>query len=140
MMNNCNILNINLLTANSLSTNYGFFSTISAGTFYGDGSHLTGISGGSSAIPPFLSTNTLSTNILTAQQGFISSLQVDSLQIGETSGYIYMPDILTSTISSVLVYGQFIGDGSLLTGLQTGWVSTATTDLNMKHAWQWERG
>jgi hypothetical protein len=153
-MNNCNIVGVNLLGAVSISTNYGFFSTISAGfvfgQFVGDGSRLTGISGGggASAVPPFLSTQTLSTNLLTASnistdsistnhlyglQGFISSLQVDALQIGATNGYIYIPDLLTSTISSVLVYGQFIGDGSRLTGLQTGWVSTATSYLNMNN-------
>ena len=66
------------ISTNSMSTNYGFFSTISVGTMFGkyvgDGSGLTGISGGggSSAIPAFVSTNTLSTGILNV--GFISSI------------------------------------------------------------------
>ena len=64
------------ISSYSLSTTLGYFSTISSGTFYGkyigDGSGLTGISGGSSAIPAFVSTNTLSTGILNV--GFISSI------------------------------------------------------------------
>ena len=134
-------INITSISTNTISTNHVY-----AYQYHGDGSQLTGISGGgSSAVPPFLSTNTLSTNLLTAsnvstnslstnyltgKQAFISSLQVDSLQIGETSGYIYMPDIQTSTISSVLVYAQFVGDGSRLTGIPAAG-GVATTLLNM---------
>jgi hypothetical protein len=65
------------ISSYSLSTTLGYFSTISSGAFYGkfigDGSLITGISGGgSSAIPAFVSTNTLSTGILNV--GFISSI------------------------------------------------------------------
>ena len=92
---------------------------IYASTYYGDGSLLTGISaGGLSVIPPYLSSILLSTNGLTAQsissgQGlfsslmatnsYISSLIVDSLTLGLYSGYVSMTDVLTSTISSVIV-------------------------------------
>ena len=41
-----------------------------------------------------------------------------------------MPDIQTSTISSVLVYSQFVGDGSRLTGIPAAG-GVATTLLNM---------
>ena len=92
---------------------------IYASTYHGDGSLLTGISaGGLSVIPPYLSSILLSTNGLTAQsissgQGlfsslmatnsYISSLIVDSLTLGLYSGYVSMTDVLTSTISSVIV-------------------------------------
>ena len=92
---------------------------IYASTYHGDGSLLTGISaGGLSVIPPYLSSILLSTNDLTAQsissgQGlfsslmatnsYISSLIVDSLTLGLYSGYVSMTDVLTSTISSVIV-------------------------------------
>ena len=46
------------ISTSSLSTNYGFFSTISSGNIYGkhygDGSALTGIATGMSALPPTL--------------------------------------------------------------------------------------
>jgi hypothetical protein len=66
------LLTASNISAAAISTNYGFFSTISAGTifakFVGDGSQLTGITGGGgiSIVPPFLSTTTLSTGFLTA--------------------------------------------------------------------------
>ena len=49
-MTAANVVAVNI-SATIISTNYGFFSTISAGTIYGkfigDGSGLTGIVGGS---------------------------------------------------------------------------------------------
>jgi hypothetical protein len=104
-------LSTGLLTAsnvstNSLSTNYGFFSTISAGSIYskfiGDGSSLTNVS---YAVPPVLSTTTLSTNVLTA-----SNVSTNSL----STNYGFF-----STISSGLITSKFAGDGSLLTNLPT---------------------
>ena len=102
-----NLIAINTSTTTT-STNYGFFSTISAGRifgrFVGDGSGLTGIaSGGISIIPPVLSTTLLSTGNLTAcniSVGVISTIY----------GFF-------STISAGSVFGRFVGDGSLLTNL-----------------------
>jgi hypothetical protein len=91
-----------------LSTSYGFFSTISAGTifgrFVGDGSLLTGLpASGLSALPPILSTTLLSTGNLTA-----SNISVGVLST--TYGFF-------STISAGTIFGRFVGDGSLLTGI-----------------------
>ena len=87
------------ISATTISTTYGFFSTISAGAIYarfiGDGSQLTGISG-TFAVPPILSTNILSTGILTASnistisfstgRGFASSFGINNLTTSTTFG------------------------------------------------------
>ena len=150
------LLTVSNLSAITLSTSYGFFSTLSAGIIYGrfvgDGSGLTGIAGGVSVLPPVLSTTLLSTGILTASnistiaistntgyassftagalfvtttnvqnglfssissgQGYISSLRVDSLQIGLSTGYINMGDLITTTLSSGSVRTVNISAGS----------------------------
>jgi hypothetical protein len=99
------------ISTSSLSTNEGFFSTLGIENLI--------------AQQAFFST--LGTENFTGIQGYISSLIVDSIQIGQTTGFITMGDVLTnsistnngffSTISTGSIFGQFIGDGSLLTGL-----------------------
>ena len=111
-----------------ISTNNAFITLLSSpaiyGKFYGDGSAITGISGGGSggiaSLPPILSTTLLSTGLLTARnistttisttQGFISSLTVNTLQIGETTGFITMGDLLTNSISTNRAYISSIND------------------------------
>jgi trimeric autotransporter adhesin len=112
-----NLIAVNISTTTT-STNYGFFSTISAGTIYakfvGDGSGLTGIaSGGLSIIPPVLSTTFMSTGFLTARN---ISIGVMSTSYG-----------FFSTISAGTVFGRFVGDGSLLTNLP---VTSALTTVS----------
>jgi hypothetical protein len=91
------------VSAITMSTNYGFFSTISAGTifakFVGDGSGLTGIpSGGISIVPPVLSTTLLSTGILTASN---ISTTVISTNAGFASSF-FINRLTTSTVSALL--------------------------------------
>ena len=184
------LLTVSNKSSVTISTSYGFFSTISAGTVYGkfigDGSLLTGITGvGAYAVPPTLSTNILSTGILNASnistvtistnagyassfvintltasttiglfgtfstlsttQLFASSIVVNSLMIGGSLGYINMGDIVTTSLSTIIIntgsinatgmsttfgffstisagsiYGKFVGDGSGLTGIASG--------------------
>jgi len=101
-----NLIAVNI-SATIISTNYGFFSTISAGTifgrFVGDGSALTGIASGGLILPPLLSTTFLST-------GFLSARNISSLTMSTNYGFF-------STISAGTVFGRFVGDGSLLTNL-----------------------
>jgi archaellum component FlaC len=108
------LLSTGLLTASNISTatistNYGFFSTLSAGTIYGkfvgDGSGLTGITsgGGISIVPPILSTTLLSTGLLTASN-------ISAATISTNYGFF-------STLSSGTIYAKFVGDGSLLTNV-----------------------
>jgi hypothetical protein len=128
-----NTLSTNLITAsnistNAISTNQAFITLLSSpaiyGTFYGDGTNLTGVSGGGgggmASLPPILSTTLLSTGLLTAcnissatistTQAFISSLTVNTLQIGETTGFITMGDLLTNSISTNNAYISSIKD------------------------------
>jgi hypothetical protein len=107
-----------------MSTNYGFFSTISAGTIYakfvGDGSGLTGITGatgGISAFPPVLSTTLLSTGLLTA-----SNISVVTM----STNYGFF-----STLSSGTVYGKYIGDGSGLINLTTSSLSLSSGNISI---------
>ena len=113
-----------LITAASISTTYGWFSTISAGIVYGrfigDGSGLTGITGGSggvAVIPPVLSTTFLST-------GFLSARNISAITMSTNQGFF-------STISTGTVYGRHIGDGSGLTNLPTSSLSLSTGNISI---------
>ena len=122
------------VSAAVVSTNYGFFSTISTGSVYGkhfgDGSALTGIASGMSALPPILSTSVMSSGILTGNListfnlsttfGYISSLTVDSLSFGVANGFINMGDIITTSMSSIQTFTSTL----LTTNLQVGIVSS----------------
>jgi len=128
-----NVIATNISTS-TLSTNYGFFSTISSaniyGKHYGDGSALTGIASGMSALPPTLSTSLMSSGIITGNListlnisttfGYISSLTVDSLSFGIVNGFINMGDVITTSLSSI----QTITSSLLTTNLQVGIVSS----------------
>jgi hypothetical protein len=117
-----NVVALNV-SATTMSTNYGFFSTISAGIVYGkfvgDGSGLTGITsgGGVSALPPILSTTLLSTGLLTA-----SNISVATM----STNYAFF-----STLSSGNIYGKHIGDGSGLTNLTTSSLSLSTGNISI---------
>ena len=122
------------ISTSSLSTNYGFFSTISSGNIYGkhygDGSALTGIATGMSALPPTLSTALMSSGIITGNListlnisttfGYISSLTVDSLSFGIANGFINMGDVITTSMSSIQTFTSSL----LTTNLQVGIVSS----------------
>ena len=122
------------VSAAVVSTNYGFFSTISTGSVYGkhfgDGSALTGIASGMSALPPILSTSVMSSGILTGNListlnlsttfGYISSLTVDSLSFGVANGFINMGDVITTSMSSIQTFTSTL----LTTNLQVGIVSS----------------
>jgi trimeric autotransporter adhesin len=130
-VNNLRTLITSNLSAAVISTNYGFFSTISTGSIYGrhigDGSLLTGIA---NAIPPVLSTNLMSSGIITGNListatlsttfGYISSLTVDSLSFGAANGFINMGDVITTSISSIQTFTSSL----LTTNLQVGVVSS----------------
>jgi hypothetical protein len=142
------LLSTGLLTASNISaatisTNYGFFSTLSSGTIYarfvGDGSLLINVpfSLSQNISVNSISTTTISTSAgfassftigtlslttatvqnglfssISAGQGYISSLRVDSLQIGLSTGYINMGDLITTTLSSGSVRTANISSGS----------------------------
>jgi len=120
LVTTANLIAVNI-SAGAVSTNYGFFSTISAGTIYakfvGDGSGLTGIaSGGISIVPPVLSTTFLST-------GFLSASNVSAITMSTNYGFF-------STISAGTIYGKFAGDASLLTAIpNTGAVLTVSNNV-----------
>jgi hypothetical protein len=115
------LLTASNISTNSLLTNYGFFSTISSGTitarFVGDGSGLTGITAGLSALPPFLSTTILSTGLLTA-----SNISTNSL----STNYGFF-----SSISSGNIQGKFLGDGSSLSNLTTSSLSLSSGNISI---------
>jgi hypothetical protein len=115
-----------IVTATSMSTTFGWFSTISAGTvfgrFVGDGSGLTGITGGGggggiSVVPPVLSTTFLST-------GFLSARNISAITMSTNYGFF-------STISTGSVYGRHLGDGSGLTNLPTSSLSLSTGNISI---------
>ena len=108
----------------SMSTSYGFFSTISAGNVYGkhigDGSLLTGLP--VSATPQVLSslafyTSSISSANITSAQGYISSLTVDYLAIGSNYGYVNMGDIIATSLSSIAIESQTLTTSNLKVGI-----------------------
>ena len=61
-------------------------------------------------------TSSISSAFITATQGYISSLIVDSLAIGSNSGFINMGDIITTSISSLQINtGLFTASGAVCT-------------------------
>ena len=100
------------LLSNNYSTNLqstvqglGFAGYISAAQLY---STVTGIGQGFTGSTNILSANivnisSLSTQYITATQGFISSLVVNSLAIGSNSGFISMGDIITTSHSTLQI-------------------------------------
>jgi hypothetical protein len=130
------LLSVSNISATTISTSYGFFSTISAGTIYarflGDGSGLTGIptTAGVLAVSNLLnavSTNvtTVSTNLNTVSNTVNFLLTVNNLSdltISTSYGFF-------STISAGTVFGKFVGDGSGLTGIPTSAGVLAVSNL-----------
>jgi hypothetical protein len=110
-----------------MSTSYGFFSTISANTIYGkhvgDGSLLTNltVAGVTSVLSTqaFYTSSISSANII-SQQGYISSLTVDSLAFGLSNSYISMGDIITTSVSTIQTFTSSL----ITTNLQVGTVSS----------------
>jgi hypothetical protein len=129
------LLSTGNITANNisvgvLSTSYGFFSTISAGTifgrFVGDGSLLTGIvsGGGMSFVPPVLSTTLLSTGVLTARnistnEGFASSFFINRLTTSTVSALLGS----FSSLSVSQVYVSSLTVDNLTIGNDNGFIN-----------------
>ena len=114
-----NVIATNVSTA-SLSTNYGYFSTISAGTIYGkyvgDGSLLTNltVAGVTSVLSTqaFYTSSISSANII-SQQGYISSLTVDYLAIGYSPGYVAMGDIIATSLSTIAIQSLIVSASNI---------------------------
>jgi hypothetical protein len=107
----------------SMSTTYGFFSTISTGSVYGrfigDGSLLTNLP--TARIPSTLSTlafftSSISTANITSQQGYISSLVVDSLAFSLSNSFIVMGDIITTSVSTIQTFTSTLTTNNLRVG------------------------
>ena len=154
-----------LITVSSISTDTLFVTgptslgslnvsgDVVAGSYYGDGSHLTGISGGGGGISYLefypISTTAIRASTLTTQfysslssiirnisvgipsalstlslsTGFISARNISAITISTNYGFF-------STISAGTIYGKFAGDGSLLTNLpNTGAVLTVSNNV-----------
>jgi hypothetical protein len=111
------------ISATTLSTSYGFFSTISTGTVFGrhigDGSGLTNltIAGVTSTLSTqAFFTSSISTANLTSIQGYISSLTVDYLAIGSNFGYVNMGDVIATSLSSIAIESQTLTTSNLKVG------------------------
>ena len=131
----------------SMSTIYGFFSTISTGSvfgrFIGDGSSLTNlpiarISSTLSTLAFF--TSSISTANITSPQGYISSLVVDSLAFSFSNSFIVMGDIITTSVSTIQTFTSSLTTNNLrvgtvsslsyisFPGLQQGYAQTAIAE------------
>ena len=116
-----------------LSTQQIYVSSISSGSVYGrfvgDGSLLTGLSaGGLSALPPFLSTTTLSTNLLTASNISTNSISTNNLTVSNLygNGIAVLPGLSANTISTNQVNSASISNSGVIStlGLNVGSLSS----------------
>jgi hypothetical protein len=124
-INNLRTLIASNLSAAVISTNYGFFSTISTGSVFGrhigDGSLLTNLPGAPNVLSTLaFFTSSISSANITSAQGYISSLTVDSLTFGLSNSYISMGDVITTSISTVQTFTSSL----VTTNLQVGNVSS----------------
>jgi hypothetical protein len=133
-------------TLGTVSATRGYFGTASASTYYGDGSHLTGVSGGGSTSPSgntkdaqynnsgsFAGSdnftwdnanNTLgvsNTISMTMPLGLVTATSVDARNVSGTSGAfggLTVSGIVTAT--SYITATTYYGDGSHLSGISAG--------------------
>ena len=121
------LLSTGILTARNISvsvisTGYGFFSTISAGTvfgrFVGDGSGLTGLPVGVTSVlsTQALYISSLSSANITSAQAYISSLTVDVLTFGLSNSYISMGDVIATSMSTIQTFTSSLLTINLLVG------------------------
>ena len=155
-------LNASNINAGVISTNFGFFSTISTGSVFGkhigDGSLLTAIpnNGAVLAVSNLVTTNTTNittvSNLLNSVSTNVTTVSTNLNTVSNTAGtnatnittisnrtnYLltvsnYSAITMStsfgffSTISSGSIYGKFIGNGSLLTGLPAAGVGVTST-------------
>jgi len=135
------------ISVTTMSTSYGFFSTISTGSVFGryigDGSLLTNLP--IARIPSTLSTlafftSSISTTNITSPQGYISSLVVDSLAFSFSNSFIVMGDIITTSVSTIQTFTSTLTTNNLrvgtvsslsfisFPGLQQGYAQTALAE------------
>jgi hypothetical protein len=118
-----NFITASNISVASMSTTYGFFSTISTGSvfgrFIGNGSLLTNLP--AATIPSVLSslaffTSSISTANITSPQGYISSLVVDSLAFSFSNSFIVMGDIITTSVSTIQTFTSTLTTNNLRVG------------------------
>ena len=144
LVTTANLTAVNVSVA-SVSTSYGFFSTISAGNvfgrFVGDGSLLTNLPVTASLTTVSNNLNTVSNNLTTvSNSGATNTANITT--VSNTVNYLLTVSNISavtmstsygffSTISSGNVFGRFVGDGSLLTNLPvTASLTTVSNNLN----------
>jgi hypothetical protein len=114
------LLSTGLLTASNISTatmstNYGFFSTLSAGTIYarfvGDGSFLTNVP---SSLPENITVNSISTTLAWIGQATISSISVNTINSGTAfisslrTSEVRASTVTANVLSSYIVYASSV--------------------------------
>jgi hypothetical protein len=114
------LLAVSNISAATMSTSFGFFSTISSGSifgrFVGDGSLLTNLPV-TAALTTVSNTGTTNTTNITTVSNLVNYLlavsNISAVSISTSFGFF-------STISTGRIFGRFVGDGSLLTGIVAG--------------------
>jgi predicted acylesterase/phospholipase RssA len=114
------LLAVSNISAVTMSTSFGFFSTISAGNvfgrFVGDGSLLINLPV-TAAFTTVSNTGVTNTTNITTVSNTVNYLlavsNISAVTMSTSFGFF-------STISAGTVFGRFVGDGSLLTGIVGG--------------------
>ena len=116
-----NVLALGGVSSRSLSVG-----VLTATSFFGDGSGLTGISSFSGDYNDLTNTPTIPTNLsdLTNDSGFITTSFTSTSQLTNDSGFV------TNVVSGVLTATSFSGDGSGLTGINAGIGTEGSVDTS----------
>ena len=122
-VSNSGVTNTTNLTtvSNSVVTNMGYLTTVS-NSGVTNTTNLTTVSNTVAAGRfPYVSTNTVSTNLIIAgyvssPQGYISSLVVDALSFSLSNSYISMGDIITTSVSTIQTFTSTLTTNNLKVG------------------------
>ena len=146
-VSNSGVTNTTNLTtvSNSVVTNMGYLTTVS-NSGVTNTTNLTTVSNTVAAGRfPYVSTNTVSTNLIIAgyvssPQGYISSLVVDALSFSLSNSYISMGDIITTSVSTIQTFTSTLTTNNLkvgtvsslnyiaFSGLQQGYTQTVIAE------------
>ena len=122
-VSNSGVTNTTNLTtvSNSVVTNMGYLTTVS-NSGVTNTTNLTTVSNTVAAGRfAYVSTNTVSTNLIIAgyvssPQGYISSLVVDALSFSLSNSYISMGDIITTSVSTIQTFTSTLTTNNLKVG------------------------
>ena len=124
------LINTNTLNASTINATSSVFSTLLISSVLTTSSFYTIIGNAYNFTISSLSANTISTNLLFINAAFVSSIQVSTLRANDTTiqrlfasslrfydgdGFIRLPDLQTSNVSTIAFYASSIATNGIIT-------------------------